>query len=209
MPDGHIDRDVQILVHNRLVTVDVRMAASDVTWIEIIRLAAERTKPEGLKTNGLQPFYSTGLSRAAGDETPFPTKAEDVAAWLLHGPNRRLLEQWVASCCRLEWRASETAMLAKPDSRPDSRHHWSITFQMKFRLADEGDVGPLKWRQDPFVAYPGKVRRAIKTRGESLIDSTDVSPLVVRAEHEIRDEESTAEQRTEAIEAALRLPSVD
>jgi hypothetical protein len=222
MPDGHIDRDVQILVHDRGVTVDVRMAASDVTWIEIIGLAAQRTRvqhPQGL---GREPFAAAALAGPTQDptpafataddevvpvdETPLPTKEEEVAAWLVHAPNRVRLEQWLASHCRLQWCATEVTLADNPQSRPDSRHHWSITFQMKFQLPAGQDVGSLKWLQDPFVDYPGKVRRALKTRGESMIDSTDVSPLVVRAEHEIRDEDSTAEQRTERIEATLRLP---
>ncbi len=208
MPDGHIDRDIQILVHDRQVTVDIRMAASDVTWIEIIRLAESRTRADTLIENGAAEYFVSAESAESADDsvaTTLPTTEEEVAAWLLNDPNRRLLEEWVTSTCHLRWCDAEVTLGANPTSRPDSRHHWSINFSLQFELPEANDEGEIQWIQAPFVDYPGKVRRAIKTRGEPMIDRTDVSPLVVRAEFEIRDEESTPEQRSETITALLRL----
>jgi hypothetical protein len=205
MPDGHIDRDVQILVYDRVVTIDVRMAASDVTWIEIIRMAESRTAA-ALAQQPPQPPEEDGGSQEVKPCQPLPTTEEAVAAWLVHAPNRQLLEQWLASTCRLEWCAAQVPLGTEVTSRPDSRHHWSITFQLKYTLNDAADAGELRWLQVAYQEYPGKVRRALKTRGESLIDATDVSPLVVRAEFELRDEDSTPEQRQERITAQLRLP---
>ncbi len=205
MPDGHIDRDVQILVYDRAVTIDVRMAASDVTWIEIIRLAKSRTTAALAQPPRNSPVADE-LSQDAQPYQPLPTTEDAVAEWLVHGPNRQLLEQWLANTCRLEWCAAQVPLATEVTSRPDSRHHWSITFQLKYTLNDAADAGELRWLQVAYQDYPGKVRRALKTRGESLIDATDVSPLVVRAEFELRDEDSTPEQRQERITAQLRLP---
>lgn len=209
MPDGHIDRDLQILVYDRAVTIDVRMAASDATWVEIIRLAESRTATALAKQPPKpppKPPMADEVSQEAEPYQPLPTTEEAVAAWLVHDPNRQLLEQWLASTCRLEWCAAQVPLATAVASRPDSRHHWSITFQLKYTLNGAADAGELSWLQVAYQDYPGKIRRALKTRGESLIDATDVSPLVVRAEFELRDKDSTPEQRQERITAQLRLP---
>lgn len=207
MPDGHIDRDVQILVEDRQVTIDVRMAASDVTWIEIIRLAESRTDAALAQHPAALPAEVTDAAdQQQTEQQPLPTTEEAVAAWLVHDPNRKQLERWLASTCRLEWDAAVVPLTTGVTSRPDSRHHWSITFQLKYTLSGTNEAGELRWKQVAYQDYPGKVRRALKTRGESLIDATDVSPLVVRAEFEVRDKDSTQEQRQEHITAQLRLP---
>lgn len=207
MPDGHIDRDVQILVEDRQVTIDVRMAASDVTWIEIIRLAESRTLAALAHQPPAPPAeIIPATAQKQTDQQPLPTTEEAVAAWLVHAPNRQRLERWLASTCRLEWCKASVPLTTEVVSRPDSRHHWSITFQLKYTLSGADVAGELRWHQMAYQDYPGKVRRALKTRGDSLIDTTDVSPLVVRAEFEVRDEDSTPEQRQEHISAQLRVP---
>lgn len=257
MPDGHIDRDIQIVVWDRTATVDIRMAASDVTWIEIIRKAAERTKPlepatppahlngaerenadrannEGVQTASLemeprsleddavgarsgangpavQSQQAIGVTRDAVaiqdvPAAPYPTNEAEVAAWLLNDENRQLLERWIASRGTLEWCAHEVDLSMPPTSRPDSRHHWSITFQLTYRLPEGQNEGELDWGHDAFAEYPGKVRRALKTRGEALLDASDVSPLVVRAEFEQRTTDASLLERAERISAEVRIP---
>jgi len=165
MPDGHIDRDVQILVHDRAVAIDVRMAASDVTWIEIIRSAQARTAAAIAQQSATQqladPATQIQVEAEIAALQPLPDTEEAVAAWLVHDPNRRLLEQWLASTCRLEWCETRVPLAMAVVSRPDSRHHWSITFQLKYSLAGPADAGELRWLQVAYQDYPGKVRRAL------------------------------------------------
>jgi hypothetical protein len=207
MPDGHVNRDIQILVEDRQMTVDVRMAATDLTWLELIRLAESRTNQEALHEFGAVSLFS-GESNGTESVQPLPTVEAEVAAWLQHHPNRHLLEKWFASHCRAQWDGATLLQLETVSSRSDSLHHWAVIYQLKYQIPPGVDAGSLAWHQTPFADYPGKVRRAIKTRGESMIDSTDVSPLVVRAEFELKTEEHTAAEREESIVAELRLPSL-
>lgn len=205
MPDGHVNRDIQVLVEDREVNVEIRMAATDLTWIEIIRLAESRTNAQALQESGAAAYYSEGSAENSQIQ-PIPTDAAELTSWLQHDPNRQLLEKWLASHCRAEWCSVALPPAEKVESRADGRHHLAVTFQLKYRIVPGTNAGSLNWHQTPFADYPGKVRRAIKTRGESMIDSTDVSPLVVRAEFELKTEDQAPTERAESIEAELRLP---
>lgn len=206
MPDGHVNRDIQILIEDRRMTVDIRMSASEPTWVEIIRLAESRTITESIQESG-NSVTSTEDTSSNDSLQPIPTDAVEVSPWLQCDSNRGLLEKWVASHCQAEWCAMALSPPESVTSRFDSRHHCSLTFQMKFSIPPGGDSGSIKWRQTVFVDYPGKVRRALKTRGEAMIDSSDVSPLVVRAEFELKTESQSATEREETIKAELRLSS--
>ncbi|MDP1560762.1 MAG: hypothetical protein Q8M16_05140 [Pirellulaceae bacterium] len=206
MPDGHINRDIQVLVEDREMNVEIRMAATDLTWIEIIRLAESRTNTQALQESGASAFYSESPAENSLIQ-PIPTDAAEITSWLQHDPNRQLLEKWLASHCRAEWCSVALPPVEKVESRSDGRHHLAVTFQLKYQIVPGLDAGLLNWHQTPFADYPGKVRRAIKTRGESMIDSTDVSPLVVRAEFELKTEEQAPTERAESIGAELRLPT--
>lgn len=206
MPDGHINRDVQVLVEDRQVTVEIRMAATDLTWVEIIRMAESRTDTTALQEMGVDSFYPV-RSEENSSIQPLPTAESEVSSWLQHEPNRDLLGKWLASRCKAEWCSVAMPPVEKIESRSDSRHHWAVIFQLKYRIAPGTDAGSLNWHQSTFAEYPGKVRRAIKTRGESMIDSTDLSPLVVRAEFELKSEDQTPAEREESLTAELRLPS--
>lgn len=214
MPDGHVNRDVQILVVDRSVTVDVRMAATDATWIEIIRLAEQRIKDGSDNESGIKEVetHDVGLQDTQTEATnptelpqPIPKTEAEVPAWLQQDPNRKILERWFTRHCQAQWGADSVLTMESISSRSDSLHHWAVLFQIKYQIPPGVDEGLLRWQQTPFAEYPGKVRRAIKTRGDSMIDSTDVSPLVVRAEFEIKTAEDSVTARQEVIEANLRL----
>jgi hypothetical protein len=204
MPDGHINRDVQVLVNNRDVTVDIRMSATDLTWVEVIRMAEARTNKQALQESDTEAFSSES-SPGQAQARPIPTDEKEVSQWLQIDANRVVLEQWVASHCRAEWCSANVSPVARIVSRADSSHHWAVTFQLKFQIPTGTDAGTWKWHQTPFADYPGKVRRALKTRGESMIDSSDVSPLVVRAEFELKSADQSSAEREETIWAELRL----
>lgn len=206
MPEGHVNRDIQILVEERKMTVDIRMSASESTWVEIIRLAESRTNKESLQESDAS-VASTEDASSMDSIEPIPTDSVEVSQWLQRDSNRGLLEKWVASHCRAEWCATALSPPESVASRFDSRHHCSITLQLRFHIPPGTDSGSMKWRQTAFAEYPGKVRRALKTRGEAMIDSSDVSPLVVRAEFELKTESQSATEREETIAAELRLSS--
>ncbi|MBL8890003.1 MAG: hypothetical protein JNL67_08495 [Planctomycetaceae bacterium] len=214
MPDGHVNRDVQILVEDRRVTVDVRMAATDLTWIEIIGLAEQSSKGNSEQTSktdhvaatdaDLQETKTADGSPIAAPQ-PAPKTEAEVPVWLQQAANRKILERWFAAHCQAQWGDETVLAMESISSRSDSLHHWAVVFQVKYKIPPGADARLLRWRQTPFVEYPGKVRRAIKTRGDSMIDSTDVSPLVVRAEFEMKTAEDSPDSREEVIEAKLRL----
>lgn len=214
MPDGHVNRDVQILVEDRSVTVDVRMAATEATWIEVIRLAELRINDGSGTASGVPQVetHDVGLQESQAVEAnpnesqqPIPKTEAEVAAWLQQDPNRKTLERWFAAHCQAQWGVDCVLTMESISSRSDSLHHWAVVFRIKYQIPRGVDAGLLRWQQTSFAEYPGKVRRAIKTRGDSMIDSTDVSPLVVRADFEIKTAEDSVTERQEVIEANLRL----
>ncbi len=58
---------------------------------------------------------------------------------------------------------------------------------------------------DAFKAYPGQVRRAIKTRGDCFIEETELPAVIVRADFEELTDKSTEAERTETVNAKIRL----
>lgn len=78
LPDGHINRDVQVTIKGRQVIVDVRLSASDVTWIELIAKSEERTKIQALATEETVDHRSK-RSKPSVEKSSGATESQDGA----------------------------------------------------------------------------------------------------------------------------------
>ncbi|GEM_PF-1850402 len=82
IPDGHINRDIQVTVTNQSVSVDVRMAANDQTWIQIIQRANTLVR-QNLITKSkseLQTGENEQGSQASGATTQEPSSSATQAS---------------------------------------------------------------------------------------------------------------------------------